>query len=92
MLVTDPYLNTIFQINITSGEVHAIPVEYTDNQFIESVVYDPVAKQVIWMDTGNNTLRSLALAEDSTEKIIYTFDSGKETQLPSGIAQFKTDS
>ena len=43
-------------------------------------VYDPEENQVIWIDSGNKTLRSLELVEGSTEKVIYTFDEGKPAE------------
>ncbi|KAK2150060.1 hypothetical protein LSH36_425g00032 [Paralvinella palmiformis] len=73
VLVTDVAESGIYQIDIDSNQILGLPIESTSNQRIEAAVYDPVENQVIWIDTGNGTLRSLVLEDGCTEKIIYTF-------------------
>ena len=78
VLVTDVAESGIYQIDIDSNQILGLPIESTSNQRIEAAVYDPVENQVIWIDTGNGTLRSLVLEDGCTEKIIYTFTDGNQ--------------
>ena len=74
--MSDSGADRIYQMGLETAEVRGIPVERTINQRIEALLYEPEGRQVIWVDTGNGTLRSKVLERDSGERVIYTFPAG----------------
>jgi hypothetical protein len=53
MLVTDSYLNDVYQIDLTTGNARGLFVTRTDGNNPIAVAYDPTTKDVYYSDNGN---------------------------------------
>ena len=74
--MSDILADKLYQIDLMTSRVHGVPVERTYNQRMEDLVYDPQGRQVIWIDTGNGTLRSKVLDSGGAERVIFAFSAG----------------
>jgi hypothetical protein len=52
VLVTDSYLNNIYQISLTDGSTQALFVSRTDGNNPIAVAYDPTTRDVYYSDNG----------------------------------------
>ena len=74
LLMTDSYRKEIYQMDLATGDVRAIPV-LTDHDNPIAVDYDPQTSTVYWTDVSSKDIRSARL-DGSDDSLVRTLNSG----------------
>ena len=78
LVVTDSLDNRLYQVDVATSKVHALPSIRTENEVPEGVSYDPVAQTVYWVDKKQKQIRRLNLMT-RTEELFLTLSTRQYT-------------
>ncbi len=68
LLFTDTYQKQIYQMDLTSGGFHAVPLSGHDNPI--AVDYDPVHRRVYWTDVAGKLIRRACINGSHEENVL----------------------
>ena len=69
LLTTDSFLGGIYQIDVATGAVHAVPVSQLQEHPL-AIAYDSINSVVYWSDSQQNVIKSITLAEPFNQSFI----------------------